>query len=114
MNSRGTVSLLAVLLAAPTAQGWICSSPFSARMTHHNFSFVDSQDHQADDEEAPSKTSYKQPQFSESFRKHMEAVNSSFPVNNGEGVDCTGEPSMDPSRMVMDNGLDSEYLEDFN
>ena len=77
------------------------------------FLSVDDQDPQAD-EEVSSKDSYKQPLFSESFRKHMETVNKSFPSNNGEGVDCTGEPSIDPSRMVMDNGLDSEYLDDFN
>jgi hypothetical protein len=55
---------------------------------------------------------YKRPQFSDSFRKHMEQIKSNFPENEDEGVDCTGEPSMDPSRMVMDDGLDSEYLSD--
>ncbi len=55
---------------------------------------------------------YKRPKFSEAFRKHMEEVKGSFPINEDEGVDCTGEPSMDPSRMVSDNGLDSEYLSD--
>jgi hypothetical protein len=58
--------------------------------------------------------SYKRPEFSESFKKHMEKVMNTFDGDdNGDGVDCTGEPSIDPSRMVMDNGLDSEYLFDF-
>jgi hypothetical protein len=57
---------------------------------------------------------YKRPQFSDAFKKHMEQVMNAFDGDdNGEGIDCTGEPSMDPSRMVMDNGLDSEYLCDF-
>ena len=68
-----------------------------------------------DDEEKfpdPASSQYKKPQFSDSFRKHMEQIKSNFPENEDEGVDCTGEPSMDPSRMVMDDGLDSEYLSD--
>lgn len=57
---------------------------------------------------------YQRPRFSSSFLKHMEQVKSSFPDNiRNEGVDCVGEPSIDPSRMVMDDGLDSEYLNDF-
>ena len=36
-----------------------------------------------------------------------------FPDNDKEGIECTGEPAMDPSRMVMDDGIDSEYLSDF-
>jgi hypothetical protein len=44
----------------------------------------------------------------------MEKVMNTFDGDdNGDGVDCTGEPSIDPSRMVMDDGLDSEYLFDF-
>lgn len=57
------------------------------------------------------------PKFSDAFIRHMEQVINTFENNQysgaGEGVECTGEPSMDPSRMVMDNGLDSEYLLDF-
>ena len=56
-------------------------------------------------------TEYKRPVFSDSFRKHMEQVRASFPSND-EGVDCTGEPSMDPSRIVGE-GIDSEYLNDY-
>ncbi len=61
---------------------------------------------------------YKAPQFSKSFLEHMEKVKQqgrsrSAGNNNDEGVDCVGEPSMDPSRMVQDNGLDSEYLDDY-
>ena len=55
---------------------------------------------------------FTRPKFSQTFRKHMEDVKGNFPANEKEGVDCTGEPSMDPSRMVMDDGLDSEYLSD--
>lgn len=62
---------------------------------------------------------YKPPQFSKSFMEHMERVRQQG--NSGtasasaseEGVACTGEPSVDPSRMVQDDGLDSEYLNDF-
>jgi len=57
------------------------------------------------------------PKFSDAFKRHMEQVINTFENNPyigaAEGVDCTGEPSVDPSRMVMDNGLDSEYLSDF-
>ncbi|GFH47616.1 predicted protein [Chaetoceros tenuissimus] len=56
-------------------------------------------------------TEYKRPVFSDSFRKHMEQVRASFPSND-EGVDCTGEPSMDPSRIIGE-GIDSEYLNDY-
>ena len=56
---------------------------------------------------------YKPPKFSNAFRQHMESIKGKFPTNDDEGVDCTGEPAMDPSRMVMDDGLDSEYLSDF-
>jgi len=56
---------------------------------------------------------YKPPKFSDSFRRHLEEVTGGFAVNDDEGVNCTGEPSMCPSRMVMDNGIDSEYLDDF-
>ena len=30
-----------------------------------------------------------------------------------EGVDCTGEPSIDPSRMINPNQGDSEWMDDF-
>ena len=62
-----------------------------------------------------SNISYKRPEFSDAFQKHVKHVTSTFLMNHGneEGVECTGEPSMDPSRMVMDNGLDSEFLNDF-
>jgi len=55
---------------------------------------------------------YKPPQFSDAFQKHMQEIKETFPVNDDDGVDCTGEPSIDPSRMVMDDGLDSEFLSD--
>jgi hypothetical protein len=61
---------------------------------------------------------YKPATFSKSFLAHMEQVKGGYSnsnnSNNEEGVDCTGEPSMDPSRMVQDDGLDSEYLNDFS
>jgi len=57
---------------------------------------------------------YKPPKFSQSFLKHMEQVRKSRVYNNEEGVECDGEPSVDPSRMVQDNGLDSEYLNDYS
>jgi hypothetical protein len=59
-------------------------------------------------------TDYKRPQFSSAFIRHLEQVKASFPDKmEGEGVDCAGEPSQDPSRLVMDDGLDSEYLGDY-
>ena len=58
-------------------------------------------------------STYKPPVFSSSFKKHLEKVKGAFPDNDKEGIECTGEPAMDPSRMVMDDGIDSEYLSDF-
>ena len=68
--------------------------------------------------------SYKPPVQSESFRKHLESVESSWPydsedaandsnggsnkVDSDGGVQCTGEPSMDPSRMIQNVLLDGE------
>ena len=59
---------------------------------------------------------YKQPIFSKSFLNHLNQVKKQrgYDNINNEGVDCTGEPSIDPSRMVQDDGLDSEYLNDYN
>jgi hypothetical protein len=66
------------------------------------------------DEKIWLKTEYKRPQFSSTFLQHLEEVKASFPDKiDGEGVDCTGEPSQDPSRIVMDDGIDSEYLGDY-
>jgi hypothetical protein len=60
------------------------------------------------------RTDYKGPQFSSAFLRHLVQVKASFPDKmEGEGVDCAGEPSQDPSRLVMDDGLDSEYLGDY-
>ena len=58
---------------------------------------------------------YKPPTFSKSFLAYREQVRQKAGISSDqEGVDCTGEPSVDPSRMVQDDGLDSEYLDDFN
>ena len=68
-----------------------------------------------------SSSSYEPPKFSNSFKEHMDSVrkdyertSSTSSVGEDDGVDCTGEPSLDPSRMLMDDGLDSEYLYDFH
>jgi len=66
-----------------------------------------------DDESLKKESTYKPPVFSNSFKKHLEKVKGTFPDNDKEGIECTGEPAMDPSRMVMDDGIDSEYLSDF-
>eukprot|EP00571_Detonula_confervacea_P005348 CAMPEP_0172314400 /NCGR_PEP_ID=MMETSP1058-20130122/22435_1 /TAXON_ID=83371 /ORGANISM="Detonula confervacea, Strain CCMP 353" /LENGTH=96 /DNA_ID=CAMNT_0013028259 /DNA_START=270 /DNA_END=557 /DNA_ORIENTATION=+ len=69
---------------------------------------------------------YKPPAHSESFLRHLESVDSSWPFdpndnndesdisrdektykNNDGGVRCTGEPAMDPSRMLQ-NIVDGE------
>jgi hypothetical protein len=116
MNLEGTFFLLTTATVTASVQGFLISVfPVPIRITHHciaRSSLVDDQQEDPHpDEEAKC---YKTPQFSDSFRKHIETVEGSFAINKNEGVDCTGEPSMDPSRMVMDNGLDSEYLNDFN
>lgn len=58
---------------------------------------------------------YNRPKFSQSFLDHLEKVKGSDNNNmyTHDGVECTGEPSMDPSRLIQDDGLDSEYLNDF-
>lgn len=59
------------------------------------------------------KQKYKPPQFSKSFMEHMKKVRGEERADVEEGINCTGEPSIDPSRRVQDDGLDSEYLNDF-
>jgi hypothetical protein len=59
------------------------------------------------------KENYKKPQFSKSFMEHMKKVRGEERADVEEGIDCTGEPSIDPSRRVQDDGLDSEYLNDY-
>ncbi len=72
---------------------------------------------------------YEAPAHSESFLQHLESVSSSWPhdknddnydeLNIGDedkryksgndwGVCCTGEPSIDPSRMVQNVVIDGE------
>ena len=60
---------------------------------------------------------YEAPKFSKSFMQYMEKVRAEGMGRgnkNKEGVDCTGEPSIDPSRLIQDDVLDSEYLSDFD
>mmetsp|Transcript_18938 Transcript_18938/g.28076 ORF Transcript_18938/g.28076 Transcript_18938/m.28076 type:complete len:115 (+) Transcript_18938:110-454(+) len=114
MNFEGSLFLLLTASVTASVQGFLISGfPVPIRITHYfiaRSSLGDDQDPDPDEKA----NCYKQPQFSDSFRKYIETVEDSFPMNDDEGVDCTGEPSMDPSRMVMDNGLDSEYLNDLN
>jgi len=60
---------------------------------------------------------YKPPKFSPSFLAHRNSLAdkhfSTYQYETiDEGVRCPGEPAMDPSRFVKDNGLDSEWLEE--
>lgn len=61
---------------------------------------------------------YNPPKFSASFLAHMEEVKTQKLGKNAdanvEGVDCDGEPPIDPSRLVQDDGIDSEFLSDYN
>ena len=60
------------------------------------------------------KYKYQPPKFSDSFLEHLAQVKgSSCRSGNNEGVECEGEPALDPSRMVQDDGLDSEFLNEF-
>ncbi len=60
------------------------------------------------------KQKYKPPKFSNSFMEHMKKVRGEERrADVEEGINCTGEPSIDPSRRVQDDGLDSEYLSDY-
>ena len=63
----------------------------------------------------PNKYKYQAPKFSDSFMDHLADVKEgSKNINDDEGVECDGEPSIDPSRTVTDDGfLDSEYLSDY-
>lgn len=85
----------------------------------HNALFSSQSNHPSEgskevDEKIRLKTEYKRPQFSSAFLQHLKEVKASFPDKiDGEGVDCLGEPSQDPSRIVMDDGIDSEYLGDY-
>lgn len=47
---------------------------------------------------------YQPPNHTSSFLEHLESVRSSWPDTvdtDKEGVDCTGEPSVDPSRTMQ-------------
>ena len=47
---------------------------------------------------------YQPPKHTSSFLEHLESVRSGWPDTDGsskEGVDCTGEPSVDPSRTMQ-------------
>ena len=47
---------------------------------------------------------YQPPTHTSSFLEHLESVRSAWPDTDGsskEGVDCTGEPSVDPSRTMQ-------------
>ena len=60
------------------------------------------------------KYNYQPPIFSESFLEHLAQVKGSIGTSRGkDGVECEGEPAIDPSRMVQDDGLDSDFLNDF-
>jgi hypothetical protein len=52
--------------------------------------------------------------FSASFILHLQAVrNENDYDSNDFGVRALGEPSIDPSRAVQDNGLDSDWLDEY-
>ena len=65
------------------------------------------------DRDATGKTLYTPTKHSEEFLRHLESVKSSWPYNGEDvtdqtsdissdySVQCTGEPSMDPSRMLQ-------------
>eukprot|EP00591_Stephanopyxis_turris_P010635 CAMPEP_0195529278 /NCGR_PEP_ID=MMETSP0794_2-20130614/31751_1 /TAXON_ID=515487 /ORGANISM="Stephanopyxis turris, Strain CCMP 815" /LENGTH=104 /DNA_ID=CAMNT_0040660559 /DNA_START=233 /DNA_END=547 /DNA_ORIENTATION=+ len=54
---------------------------------------------------------YTPPKFSPSFQAHMTSFTTA--TSTTEGVDCTGEPSIDPSRAAHNSGgMDSEWFED--
>jgi len=50
---------------------------------------------------------YKPPSHSNDFLEHLQSVKSSWP-DNEEGVHCTGEPSIDPSRILQSVVVDGE------
>ena len=57
--------------------------------------------------EKPSSRAYIPPEHSSSFLRHLEEVRASWPDQNAgedaeaEGVACSGEPSIDPSRQIQ-------------
>ncbi len=62
---------------------------------------------------------YTRPTFSASFLAHLEEVKRQrlgriANEHAEEGVSCVGEPSIDPSRMIASDGIDSEFLNDYN
>ena len=71
------------------------------------------------DSDGTGKYSYSPTKHSEDFLRHLESVKSSWPYNEEDvteqtnigsdySVSCTGEPSMDPSRMLQ-NISDDDY-----
>lgn len=57
---------------------------------------------------------YKPPQHSSTFLQHLEQVRGAWPdkqKEDEEGVECTGEPAIDPSRIVQAaSGDDSNWM----
>jgi len=64
------------------------------------------------DDELTNSTKYTTPMFSESFLKHRADVVSSWPSGGDieDGVQCTGEPAVDPSRELQGDEGDSEWM----
>ena len=79
---------------------------------------IDDDKDENDEDNSEGTTQYSPPKHSESFLRHLESVKSSWPYNDGSGEDvadqtkdvssnsedgvyCTGEPSIDPSRMLQ-------------
>eukprot|EP00978_Attheya_sp_CCMP212_P013747 scaffold34597_cov43-Attheya_sp.AAC.2 len=74
----------------------------------------DDDDDEQDDDHNNRSTAYEPPKFSPSFLKRMEQVRASWPTTpeNDGGVECTGEPAMDPSRQIQTLDLeDSDWMD---
>jgi hypothetical protein len=86
-------------------------------LAHTNAASTTEDQQQQDDEEDNNKnrtTTYEPPKFSPSFLKRMEQVRASWPTTseNDGGVECTGEPAMDPSRQIQTLDLeDSDWMD---
>lgn len=96
----------------------------AAKIIKNDFTFTLLQSRKDDsDDESPNvdgidSAAYQSPQHSESFRRHLESVKSSWPYGHDTsdggdnekqstwdffdgGVQCPGEPAVDPSRLIQ-------------
>ena len=107
-----TVLLLFLSLSATSSS--FCITKTSLIIKSFQFMAITGNETSIINQRSNSSWNYTAPTFSQSFLSHLEAVrNEWYDSFDNSGVKAVGEPSTDPSKMVQDSGLDSEWLDDY-